>query len=67
MRLGSIYLFFDTELQDNRLSAQTFADMLEEDDEYLVPTLGKPTTAPEQRNSTAFTHAQRRREDKTVA
>ena len=34
--MGSIYLFYDIELQDDRLSAQTVADMLDDDDEYLV-------------------------------
>jgi len=67
--MGSIHLFFDTELNNNRVSAQTFADMLDDDDEYLVPSLGEPTTAwtnmlpSEQRASIAFTHAQRRGED----
>ena len=67
--MGSIHLFYDTEVQDNRLSAQTFADMLDDNNEYLVPTLGEPTTAwtnmlpSEQRDSIAFTHAHCCRED----
>ena len=35
--MSSIYLFYDIQLQANCLSAQTVADMLD-DDEFLVPT-----------------------------
>ena len=35
--MGSIHLFYDIQLQANRLSAQTFADM-QDDDKFLVPT-----------------------------
>ena len=72
--MGSIYLFYDIKLQTNRLNAQTFADMLDHDDEYLIPTLGDPTTAwthmplSEQQDSISFTHAQcTEKAQKTVA
>ena len=43
--MGSIHLFYNSELQANRLNAQTFADMQDGDDEFLVPTLGTPSPA----------------------
>jgi hypothetical protein len=39
---GSIHLFFDVQLQKNRLAAQTFDDMHEDDEAYAVPMTGEP-------------------------
>jgi hypothetical protein len=40
--LGSIHLFYNLELQNNRITAQTFEDMHEDNDEYVVTTHGSP-------------------------
>jgi hypothetical protein len=40
--LGSLHLFFDVQLQRNRLAAQTFEDMNEDDEDYVVPADGAP-------------------------
>ena len=42
---GSIHLFDDIQLQANCLSAQTCADMQDNNGEFLVPTLGNPSPA----------------------
>jgi hypothetical protein len=39
---GSIHLFFYVQLQKNRLAAQTFEDMHEDDEAYAVPMTGEP-------------------------
>ena len=67
--VGSIHLFYDIALQANRLSAQTFADMQDDEDEFLVPTLGTPSPAwtnmprTEKQDAIAFTYSQRFGED----
>jgi hypothetical protein len=65
---GSIHLFFDVQLQKNRLAAQTFEDMHEDDKAYAVPMTGEPL-APwidmqerEKQNSKAFEYSHRFRE-----
>ena len=66
---GSIHLFFDIELQDNRLSAQTFADADNDHEDFLVPTLGDPSPAwlnlpsTEKQDANEFNHSQRFGED----
>jgi hypothetical protein len=62
--LGSLHLFFDVQLQRNRLAAQTFDDMHEDHDEYAVPVEGAPQQPwidlpnSEKRTANAFTYSQ---------
>ena len=66
--VGSIHLFYD--IQANCLSAQTFADSMQDNDsEFLAPTLGNPSPAwthippSEKQDAIAFTYSQRFREE----
>jgi hypothetical protein len=67
--LGSIHLFYDLELQKNRIAAQTFEDMHEDNDEYAVPIQGHPQQPwidladTDKQHSCAFTYSQRLGED----
>ena len=43
--MGSIHHSDETELEANRLNAQTFTDIQDDDNKFLVPTLGDPWPA----------------------
>ena len=67
---GSLHLFYDFELLQNRMNAQVEADNEEEEhSEFLVVTVGDPSPAwnnmspDEKQNSKAFTYSQRYGED----
>jgi hypothetical protein len=67
--LGSIHLFYDVELQTQRLAAQMFDNIHEENDDYAFPTEGIPLnpwndlSPSDQHTSHAFTYSQRLGED----
>jgi hypothetical protein len=62
--LGSLHLFFDMQLQWNRLAAQTFDGVNKDDEEYVVPVDGAPKQPwielpnPEKGTANAFTYSQ---------
>jgi hypothetical protein len=69
--MGSVHLFYDLELQKNRMEAQTFADMNEDTEEpFEIPIEGGEPLPPwtnllatEKQDSKAFTFSQRLGED----
>jgi hypothetical protein len=67
--LGSVHLFYDLQLQKNRIAAQTFDDMHEDNEDYAVPTEGEPKDTwtdmdlLDQQQARAFTYSQRLGED----
>jgi hypothetical protein len=67
--LGSIHLFYDIQLQKNRINALTYEDMHEDQDDYEVPSEGLPRYTwndlpdREKQNCKAFTYPQRLGED----
>jgi hypothetical protein len=67
--LGSIHLFYDIQLQKNRINALTYEDMHDEQDEYEVPSEGLPRYTwndlpdRDKQNCKAFIYQQRLGDD----
>jgi hypothetical protein len=62
---GSVHLFFDTELLSNKIKVDTYDSVIEDDDQYCVPTSGEPTSAyvhlipAEQKDYHVYTYPER--------